>query len=56
MLEFILYDKELDIDLDEWLNIFKSYKQDPCCGTGVFKVGLYKREYIALTEYMMSRV
>lgn len=44
------------VDLNECLNIFESYKHDPCCGTGVFKVGLYKREYIALTEYMMSRV
>lgn len=44
------------VDLNECLKIFKSYKHDPCRGTGVFKVSLYKREYIALTEYVMSRV
>ena len=43
-------------NLDECLNIFASFEHDPCCGTGGFQHGLYKREYIALKEYMMSRL
>lgn len=42
-------------NLNECLTIFKSFEYDPCCGIGGFKVGLYKREYTALTEYMLSR-
>ena len=42
-------------NLSECLNIFKSFEYDPCCGTGGFKVGLYKREYTALTEYILSQ-
>ena len=42
-------------NLDECLNIFKSFEYDTCCGIGGFKIGLYKREYTALTVYMLSR-
>lgn len=44
------------INLNECINVFKSFEHDPCCGAGGFKVGLYKREYIALTEYTKSRL
>lgn len=44
------------IRLNECLNVLKSFEHDSCCGAGWFKVGLYKREYTALTEYMQSRL
>ena len=43
-------------NLNECLNIFESFKHEPSCGTGGFQHGLYKREYNALKEYMMSRL
>ncbi len=44
------------INWNECLNVFKSFEHDPCCGTGGFKVGLYKREYTALTEYIQFQL
>ena len=47
---------DLSTNLTQCGNIFESFKHEPSCGTGGFQHGLYKREYNALKEYMMSRL